>query len=82
MNYSMRIQRLRGGPNTVVLTRKACQQVIPSGKLVGETFKVGEQGVFKVTGVLRETNHKSHIVFDARQHVYRSGIGEVWQTWR
>lgn len=52
-------------PNTVVLTRKAANKLFKQENPVGETFKVGEQGVFRVTGVLRETDHKSHIVFDA-----------------
>lgn len=52
-------------PNTVVLTRKAANKLFRQENPLGETFKVGEQGVFKVTGILRETTHKSHIVFDA-----------------
>ncbi|PZR41616.1 MAG: hypothetical protein DI538_00755 [Azospira oryzae] len=52
-------------PRSVVLTRKAARKLFKQENPVGETFKVGEQGLFKVTGVLKETNHKSHIVFDA-----------------
>ncbi|MBS1680729.1 MAG: ABC transporter permease [Bacteroidetes bacterium] len=52
-------------PNAVVLTKKAAKKLFKQANPVGQTFKVGEQGLFKVTGVLKETDNKSHIVFDA-----------------
>lgn len=52
-------------PNAVVITKKTAEKLFKQENPVGETFKVGEQGLYKVTGVLKETNHKSHIVFDA-----------------
>jgi putative ABC transport system permease protein len=52
-------------PYSVVLTKKAAKKLFKQENPVGETFKVGEQGLFKVTGVLKETSNKSHIVFDA-----------------
>ncbi len=52
-------------PYSVVLTKKAAKKLFKQENPIGEMFKVGEQGLFKVTGVLKETNNKSHIVFDA-----------------
>jgi putative ABC transport system permease protein len=52
-------------PYTVVLSKKAAKKLFRQENPVGETFKVGELGTYKVTGVLKETTHKSHIVFDA-----------------
>ena len=52
-------------PFSVVLTKKAARKLFREENPVGETFKVGELGTYKVTGVLKETSHKSHIVFDA-----------------
>lgn len=50
-------------PFSVVLTRKAARKLFRQENPVGETFKVGDD-LYSVTGVLKETNHKSHIVFD------------------
>ena len=52
-------------PYSVVLTKKAAAKLFRQENPVGESIKVGESGTFKVTGVLRDTEHKSHIVFDA-----------------
>ncbi|HTH55035.1 MAG TPA: ABC transporter permease [Cyclobacteriaceae bacterium] len=52
-------------PFSVVLTKKTAKKLFRQENPVGESFKVGEDGPYKVTGVLKETNHKSHIVFDA-----------------
>ncbi len=52
-------------PYSVVLTKKAAKKLFRQDNPVGETFKVGKEGPYKVTGVIKETNHKSHIVFDA-----------------
>lgn len=52
-------------PYSVVLTRKTARKLFRQENPVGESFKVGEDGPYKVTGVLKETDHKSHIVFDA-----------------
>jgi putative ABC transport system permease protein len=52
-------------PYSVVLTRKAANKLFRQENPVGETFKVGDDGPYKVTGILKETGHKSHIVFDA-----------------
>ncbi len=52
-------------PYSVVLTKKAAKKLFKQENPIGETFKVGDQGLFKVTGILKETTHKSHIVFDA-----------------
>jgi len=52
-------------PYTVVLTKKAARKLFRQENPVGETFKVGDLGTYKVTGVIKETTYKSHIVFDA-----------------
>ena len=52
-------------PYSVVLTKKAAKKLFRQENPVGETFKVGDQGPYKVTGILKESDHKSHIVFDA-----------------
>jgi len=52
-------------PYTVVLTKKAAQKLFKQENPVGETFKVGKDGPYTVTGVIKETKNKSHIVFDA-----------------
>lgn len=52
-------------PYSVVLTKKAAKKLFKQENPLGQTFKVGKEGPYKVTGVIKETNHKSHIVFDA-----------------
>ena len=52
-------------PFSVVLTHKAAKKLFKQENPVGESFKVGEDGPYKVTGILKETDHKSHIIFDA-----------------
>jgi putative ABC transport system permease protein len=52
-------------PYSVVLTKKAAKKLFRQENPVGESFKVGELGTYKVTGVLKESTNKSHIVFDA-----------------
>lgn len=52
-------------PYSVVLTRKAASKLFKEENPVGQTIQVGELGTYTVTGVLRETANKSHIVFEA-----------------
>lgn len=52
-------------PHTVVLTKKAVKKLFKQENPVGEIIKVGNQGDYKVTGVLKDTDHKSHIIFEA-----------------
>jgi len=52
-------------PNSVVLTRKAANKLFSDENPLGKTFKVGELGLYTVTGVLKETEHKTHIAFEA-----------------
>lgn len=52
-------------PYSVVLTKKTARKLFKQENPVGESFKVGVEGPYKVTGVLKETDHKSHIAFDA-----------------
>jgi putative ABC transport system permease protein len=51
-------------PYSVVLTRKAANKLFKEENPVGQTIKVGDLGTYTVTGVLRETSNKSHIVFE------------------
>ncbi|MBT1712020.1 ABC transporter permease [Fulvivirgaceae bacterium PWU5] len=52
-------------PYTVVLTKKAARKLFKQENPVGETFNVGDDGPYTVTGVIRETKNKSHIAFEA-----------------
>ncbi|MEX1239795.1 MAG: FtsX-like permease family protein [Cyclobacteriaceae bacterium] len=51
-------------PYSVVLTKKAARKLFKEENPLGLTLKVGELGIFTVTGVLKETQNKSHIVFE------------------
>lgn len=51
-------------PFTVVLTKKAARKLFKEENPLGQSLKVGDRGTFTVTGVLKETKNKSHIVFD------------------
>lgn len=51
-------------PFSVVLTRKAADKLFSEENPVGKTLKVGDQGLYTVTGVIKEKDHKSHIVFE------------------
>jgi putative ABC transport system permease protein len=52
-------------PYAVVLTKAAAKKLFRQENPVGESFKVGVEGPYKVTGILKETQHKSHIAFEA-----------------
>jgi len=52
-------------PYAVVLTKATARKLFKQENPVGETFKVGKEGPYKVTGVLKETKNKTHIAFDA-----------------
>lgn len=52
-------------PYSVVLTRKTADKLFSEENPVGKTIKVGELGLYTVTGVLKETDHKTHIAFEA-----------------
>ncbi|HPH45442.1 MAG TPA: ABC transporter permease, partial [Chryseolinea sp.] len=52
-------------PYSVVLTHKAAKKLFKQENPVGETFKVGDEGPYKVTGILKDSDQKSHIIFDA-----------------
>lgn len=51
-------------PYSVVLSRAAANKLFKEPNPVGQTIKVGDLGVYTVTGVLRKTSNKSHIVFE------------------
>ncbi len=52
-------------PNTVVLTKKAAIKLFGSNDPIGEVIDMGDIGDYKVTGVFKETDNKSHILFEA-----------------
>jgi putative ABC transport system permease protein len=52
-------------PFAVILSKKSAKKLFRQENPVGEIFKVGDLGQFKVTGVLKETTKKTHIAFDA-----------------
>jgi putative ABC transport system permease protein len=52
-------------PYSVVLTRAAANKLFKEKNPLGLTFTVGDIGTYTVTGVLKETTNKSHIVFEA-----------------
>ena len=52
-------------PYTVVLTRKAANKLFSEENPLGKTVKVGNLGLYTVTGVLKETEYKTHIAFEA-----------------
>jgi putative ABC transport system permease protein len=52
-------------PYSVVLTKKAAERLFKEENPLGLTVKVGDIGVYTVTGVLQESKHKSHFVFEA-----------------
>jgi putative ABC transport system permease protein len=51
-------------PFTVVLTRAAANKLFKEENPVGQTIKGGDVGLYTVTGVLKDTKKKSHIVFE------------------
>ena len=52
-------------PYSVVLTEKTARKLFKVENPVGESFKVGKLGTYKVTGVIKETENRSHIVAEA-----------------
>ena len=52
-------------PFSVVLTKKAAEKLFQEENPVGQTIKVGDAGTYTVTGVLKPSEHKSHLVFEA-----------------
>lgn len=52
-------------PYSVVLTKKAAEKLFQKENPVGETLKVGKLGIYTVTGVIKETENRSHIVVEA-----------------
>jgi len=52
-------------PYSVVLTRQSANKLFKEENPIGRNIKVGKIGTYTVTGVLKETSKKSHIVFEA-----------------
>jgi putative ABC transport system permease protein len=52
-------------PHSVVLTSEAAKKLFKEENPVGQSFRVGDLGLFTVTGVLAKFESKSHIVFEA-----------------
>jgi putative ABC transport system permease protein len=51
-------------PYSVVLTKAAAAKLFKEENPIGQVIHVGEIGTYTVTGVLKGTNRKSHIVFE------------------
>ena len=73
-------------PYSVVLTRAAADKLFKEDNPIGKTVKCGED-IYTVTGVLKETSRKSHIVFEglasistiASRGVEGKQLDENWQ---
>ncbi len=52
-------------PNSIVLTEKLSQKLFNDSDPVGQTLEVSNQGIYKVTGVLRPNPGKTHFEFEA-----------------
>ena len=52
-------------PYSVVLTRDAAEKLFNVDNPVGQVIKVGKLGTYTVTGVMKKTESRSHIVVDA-----------------
>lgn len=52
-------------PYSVVLTKEAAEKLFKVENPVGESLKVGELGTYKVTGVIKKSENRSHIVAEA-----------------
>lgn len=67
-------------PFTVVLTKRAAQKLFKEENPVGQTLKVGNKGTYTVTGVIRDSDRKSHIVFEglasmaSRESLEKQGV--------
>ncbi|MEO9968099.1 MAG: ABC transporter permease [Reichenbachiella sp.] len=51
-------------PYSVILSKETAEKLFNKENPVGEVIKVGELGSYKVTGVLKRVEGKSHIKFD------------------
>lgn len=51
-------------PYSVVLSKETAEKLFNKDNPVGEIIKVGELGSYKVTGVLKKAEGKSHVKFD------------------
>lgn len=87
LQYGDRATALKD-PFTVVLTRSAANKLFKDENPVGQTLKVGDQGIYTVTGVLKETDKKSHIVFEglasmssARSLEDAGKLGKLLDSW-
>lgn len=52
-------------PFSVVLTKSAAEKLFQEENPVGQTIKVGDVGTYTVTGVVKPSKNKSHLVFEA-----------------
>jgi putative ABC transport system permease protein len=52
-------------PNSIVLTKKLSDKYFGDLNPIGQTLKVGQNGAYKVTGVMEEVPTNSHFTFDA-----------------
>lgn len=52
-------------PSSIVLTEEVAEKFFGDTDPIGETITFENFGIFKVTGVFKKTNQKSHLQFDA-----------------
>lgn len=52
-------------PFSLVLTRKVADKLFKDKNPTGKTIKFGELGTYTITGVLKATSKKTHIVFES-----------------
>ncbi len=52
-------------PYSVVITEATAKKLFKVENPVGESFKVGKLGTYKVTGVIKDKKQKSHIIAEA-----------------
>ena len=82
-------------PYSVVLTRKAANKLFKEENPVGKTVSMGKTETYTITGVLKETENKSHMVFEGLASMasvksllndtdYQNEMedwGNVWNGW-
>lgn len=67
-------------PYSVVLTKKASIKLFGDNEPIGEVIDMGDIGDYKVTGVLADSDQKSHIVFEALASMSTTDILEKDST--
>lgn len=76
-------------PYSVVLSKETAEKLFNKENPIGEIIKVGELGSYKVTGVLKKIEGKSHIKFDGlasmstlESLIKKEVMPESLETWK